>query len=155
MLVPKNVQKMAIWYSTFMIYIYFTYYWLILHIRSIRLCNFDIHSIILCNFIGKELQLPCEEDLSSEVKEIREQFSRCHLDACRARISMCRRRLLKVYRGVFSGTDLVNWLLEVGIVDNREDAVRYGRCLLESRVLQHVDGTHHFYDQNLLYTFNA
>ncbi|XP_011052542.1 PREDICTED: integral membrane protein GPR155 [Acromyrmex echinatior] len=104
---------------------------------------------------GKELQLPCEEALSSEVKEIREQFSRCHLDACRARISMCRRRLLKVYRGVFSGTDLVNWLLEVGIVDNREDAVRYGRCLLESRVLQHVDGTHHFYDQNLLYTFNA
>ncbi|KYN09636.1 hypothetical protein ALC57_18156, partial [Trachymyrmex cornetzi] len=104
---------------------------------------------------GKELQLPCEEALSSEVKEIREQFSRCHLDACRARISMCRRRLLRVYRGVFSGTDLVNWLLEVGIVDNREDAVRYGRCLLESRVLQHVDGTHHFYDQNLLYTFNA
>ncbi|KYN35218.1 hypothetical protein ALC56_10393 [Trachymyrmex septentrionalis] len=104
---------------------------------------------------GKELQLPCEEALSSEVKEIREQFSRCHLDACRARISMCRRRLLRVYRGVFSGTDLVNWLLEVGIVDNREDAVRYGRCLLESRVLQHVDGTRHFYDENLLYTFNA
>ncbi|KYQ58710.1 hypothetical protein ALC60_02358, partial [Trachymyrmex zeteki] len=104
---------------------------------------------------GKELQLPCEEALSPEVKEIREQFSRCHLDACRTRISMCRRRLLRVYRGVFSGTDLVNWLLEVGIVNNREDAVRYGRCLLESRVLQHVNGTHHFYDQNLLYTFNA
>ncbi|XP_011168047.1 integral membrane protein GPR155 [Solenopsis invicta] len=104
---------------------------------------------------GKELQLPCEEALSPEVKEIREQFNRCHLDACRARISMCRRRLLKVYRGVFSGTDLVNWLLEVGIVNSREDAVRYGRCLLESRVLQHVDGTHHFCDQNLLYTFNA
>ncbi|TGZ48314.1 Uncharacterized protein DBV15_08645 [Temnothorax longispinosus] len=104
---------------------------------------------------GRELELPCEEALSPEVKEIREQFSRCHLDACRARISMCRRRLLRVYRGVFSGTDLVNWLLEVGIVNNREDAVQYGRCLLESRVLQHVDGTHHFYDQNLLYTFNA
>lgn len=103
---------------------------------------------------GKELQLPCEEALSPEVKAIREQFNRCHLDACRARISMCRRRLLRVYRGVFSGTDLVNWLLEVGIADNREDAVQYGRCLLESRVLQHVDGTHHFYDQNLLYTFN-
>lgn len=68
---------------------------------------------------------------------------------------MCRRRLLRVYNGVFSGTDLVNWLLEVGIVNSREDAVRYGRCLLESRVLQHIDGTHHFCDQNLLYTFNA
>jgi len=104
---------------------------------------------------GRELQLPREEALSSEVTAIRDQFNRCHLDACRARISMCRRRLLKVYRGVFSGTDLVDWLLEVGIVNNREDAVWYGRCLLESRVLQHVDGTHHFYDKNLLYTFNA
>ncbi|KAH0952724.1 hypothetical protein HN011_009227 [Eciton burchellii] len=88
---------------------------------------------------GRELQLPREEVLSSEVTAIRDQFTRCHLDACRARISMCRRRLLKVYRGVFSGTDLVDWLLEVGIVNNREDAVWYGRCLLESRVLQHVD----------------
>ncbi|EFN74449.1 Integral membrane protein GPR155 [Camponotus floridanus] len=104
---------------------------------------------------GKELELPCEDALSTEVKAIREQFNRCHLEACRARISMCRRRLLKVYKGVFSGSDLVNWLLEVGIVDSREEAVRYGRCLLDSRVLQHVDGTHHFYDQNFLYTFNA
>ncbi|XP_012533910.1 integral membrane protein GPR155 [Monomorium pharaonis] len=104
---------------------------------------------------GKELQLPCEEALTPEARQIREQFNRCHLGACRARISMCRRRLLKVYKGVFLGTDLVNWLLEVGIVNNREDAVQYGRCLLDSRVLQHVDGTQHFHDQNLLYTFNA
>lgn len=104
---------------------------------------------------GKELQLPCEDALSPEVKAVREQFNRSHLEACRARISMCRRRLLKVYKGVFSGSDLVNWLLEVGIVNTREDAVQYGRCLLESRVLQHVDGTHHFCDQNLLYTFNV
>lgn len=104
---------------------------------------------------GRDLQLPREDALSSEARAIRDQFNRCHLDACRARISMCRRRLLRVYRGVFAGTDLVNWLLEAGIVNNREDAVRYGRCLLESRVLQHVDGTHHFYDENLLYTFNA
>ncbi|XP_072752130.1 lysosomal cholesterol signaling protein [Anoplolepis gracilipes] len=104
---------------------------------------------------GKELQLPCEDALSTEVRAIREQFNQCYLEACRARISMCRRRLLKVYKGVFSGSDLVNWLLEVGIVNSREEAVRYGRCLLESRVLQHVDGTHHFNDQNLLYTFNA
>lgn len=104
---------------------------------------------------GKEFQLPCEDALSTEVKAIREQFNLCHLETCRARISMCRRRLLKVYKGVFSGSDLVNWLLEVGIVNSREEAVRYGRCLLESRVLQHVDSTHHFYDQNLLYTFNV
>ncbi|EFN76836.1 Integral membrane protein GPR155, partial [Harpegnathos saltator] len=103
---------------------------------------------------GKELELPCEEALSSEVKEIREEFYRYHLKACQAHISMCRRRMLRVYRKVFTGKDLVNWLLEVGLANSRENAVLYGRCLLESRVLQHVDGTHHFYDQQLLYIFN-
>ncbi|XP_015437374.1 PREDICTED: integral membrane protein GPR155 [Dufourea novaeangliae] len=104
---------------------------------------------------GKELQLPPEDDLSPDVRAIREQFNRCHLVECRARIAICRRRLLKVYKSVFTGTDLVNWLLEAGVAQNRDDAVRYGRCLLESRVLQHIDGTEHFSDQNLLYTFNA
>ncbi|KOC62245.1 Integral membrane protein GPR155 [Habropoda laboriosa] len=104
---------------------------------------------------GKELQLPHEDALSPEVKAIRDQFNRCHLAECRARIAICRRRLLKLYKGVFTGTDLVNWLLEVGIAQNREEAVEYGRSLLESRVLQHIDGTQHFYDQSLLYTFTA
>lgn len=101
------------------------------------------------------LQLPHEDALSPEIRAIREQFNRCHLAECRARITMCRRRLLRVYRGVFSGCDLVDWLLEAGLAQTREEAVHYGRCLLESRVLQHINGTHHFYDQNLLYTFNA
>ncbi|XP_066587563.1 lysosomal cholesterol signaling protein [Prorops nasuta] len=105
--------------------------------------------------IGRELQLPHEEALTPEARAIREQFNRCHLDECRARISICRRRMLKMYRGVFSGCDLVNWLVEAGVVQTREDAVKYGRALLESRVLQHIDGTQHFYDQNLLYTFSA
>lgn len=103
----------------------------------------------------KELQLPPEDALSPEVKAIRDQFNRCYLTECRARIAICRRRLLKVYKGVFTGTDLVNWLLEANIAQTREEAIQYGRNLLESRVLQHIDGTHHFCDQNLLYIFNA
>ncbi|XP_044007276.1 integral membrane protein GPR155 isoform X2 [Aphidius gifuensis] len=103
----------------------------------------------------QKLQLPDEESLSPEVKSIREQFRQCHLRACRDRISMCRRRLLKVYEGAFSGCDLVDWLLEEGIAQTRDEAVRYGRCLLESRVLHHVDDTHHFQDKNILYTFRG
>ena len=103
----------------------------------------------------KELQLPSEDALSPEVKAIRDQFNRSHLSECRARIAICRRRLLKVHRGVFTGTDLVNWLLEAGIAQNRDEAVQYGRSLLESRVLQHIDSTHHFHDQNMLYTFDT
>lgn len=103
----------------------------------------------------QKLQLPDEESLSPEAKVIREQFRQCHLHQCRERISMCRRRLLKVYEGVFAGSDLVDWLLEAGIAQNRDEAVRYGRCLLESRVLHHVDGIHHFQDKNILYTFRG
>ncbi|XP_053981546.1 integral membrane protein GPR155 [Hylaeus volcanicus] len=104
---------------------------------------------------GKELQLPPEDELSIETRAIREQFNRCHLAECRDRIAICRRRLLTVYKGVFTGTDLVNWLLDAGVAQTRDEAVLYGRCLLESRVLQHIDGTRHFCDENLLYTFNA
>ncbi|XP_078047350.1 integral membrane protein GPR155 homolog anchor [Augochlora pura] len=104
---------------------------------------------------GKELQLPHEDELSAEVKMIREQFNRCHLAECRARIAFCRRRMLKMYKGVFTGTDLVNWLLEAGIAQDRNEAVRYGRSLLDSRVVQHIDGTSHFNDENTLYIFNA
>ncbi|PBC32634.1 Integral membrane protein [Apis cerana cerana] len=103
----------------------------------------------------KELQLPPEDALSPEVKAIRDQFNRCYLTECRARIAICHRRLLKVYKGVFTGTDLVNWLLEANIAQTREEAIQYGRNLLESRVLQHINGTHHFCDQNLLYIFNV
>ncbi|CAG5108878.1 Similar to GPR155: Integral membrane protein GPR155 (Homo sapiens) [Cotesia congregata] len=103
----------------------------------------------------QKLQLPDEESLSAETKTIREQFRQCHLHECRQRISNCRRRLLKVYQGVFSGSDLVDWLLEQRLVQNREEAVQYGRCLLESRVLHHVDGTHHFHDKNILYSFRG
>lgn len=106
-------------------------------------------------FAGKELQLPPEDELSLEVKAIRDQFNRCHLDECRARIAICRRRLLRVYKGAFTGTDLVDWLLESNVARTRDEAVRYGRSLLESRVLQHIDGTQHFLDQSILYTFNA
>lgn len=105
--------------------------------------------------IGKELQLPSEDALTPEVKAIRDQFNRCHLAECRARIAICRRRLLKVYKGVFTGTDLVNWLLDANVAQTRDEAIHYGRSLLESRVLQHIDGSYHFYDQNLLYTFNG
>lgn len=101
------------------------------------------------------MKLPDEDSLSTEARFIRDQFKQCHLTECRNRIAMCRRRLLKVYKGAFSGSDLIDWLIEAGVAQNREDAVRYGRCLVDSRVLNHIDGTQHFQDGSLLYTFRA
>lgn len=62
---------------------------------------------------------------------------------------------MRTYDRAFTGCDLVNWLIEAGVVTNREDAIQYGRCLVESRVMNHVDGTQHFQDRNFLYTFGA
>ncbi|XP_043268261.1 integral membrane protein GPR155 [Venturia canescens] len=104
---------------------------------------------------AREFKLPDEDSLSIEARFIRDQFKQCHLTECRNRIAMCRRRLLKVYQGAFTGCDLVDWLIEAGIAQSREEAVRYGRCLLESRVVHHIDGNQHFQDKNWLYTFNA
>lgn len=122
--------------------------------------HFIAHISILISFsilitLEKELQLPDENSLSSEAKAFREQFKRCYLAKCRARIGACRRNLLRTYNGAFTGSDLVDWLLEAGVAKDRDEAIYYGRCLLDSRVLNHVDGTQHFHDRNLLYTFSA
>lgn len=102
-----------------------------------------------------QLELPHEDALSDETREIRDQFKRCHLANCRSSIAVCRRRLLRVYKQVFTGSDFVNWTIETGLANSREQAVQYGKRLLESRVLFHVDGTQHFSDHNFLYSFDA
>lgn len=60
---------------------------------------------------------------------------------------------LKIYKNVFSGHKLVDWLIEVGLARDRVEAVNYARHLIEGRVLRHINSVYHFYDRNLLYTF--
>lgn len=60
---------------------------------------------------------------------------------------------LKVYKNVFSGEQLVTWLIEVGLARDRIEAVNYARHLVEGKVLKHINGVYHFYDRNLLYCF--
>ena len=47
----------------------------------------------------------------------------------------------------------MEWLLLVGLAQDRTDAVKYGRRLLQGGVMRHVDQLHHFHDQPLFYTF--
>ena len=54
---------------------------------------------------------------------------------------------------MFSGKDMVDWLIERGIVNNREDAVQYGQSLLLGRVIAHVQGEHYFHDFPYFYEF--
>lgn len=60
---------------------------------------------------------------------------------------------IQVYKKVFYGTTLVDWLIEVGLARDRIDGVGYGKALVDGRVLRHINNVHHFHDKTLLYTF--
>ncbi|KAG8225069.1 hypothetical protein J437_LFUL000048 [Ladona fulva] len=57
--------------------------------------------------------------------------------------------------GSFKGTDLVTWLVEVGLAHDRAEGIRYGRHLLDGAVIRHVAGRYHFHDRPLLYHFSC
>ena len=53
----------------------------------------------------------------------------------------------------FFGSDLVDWLLEVGLVADRITAVYYGNSLLRGRVIRHSQNRYYFRDSKLTYEF--
>ena len=56
---------------------------------------------------------------------------------------------LKLFRQVFTGQELVDWLLRRGLAADRTEAVKYGRRLVEGRVVRHLRQQHHFHDRGL------
>ncbi len=63
------------------------------------------------------------------------------------------RFLLRTYDTVFSGVDLVDWLVRKGVVKDREAGVQYGESLLVGRVVAHVSNEHYFHDEPYFYRF--
>ena len=58
---------------------------------------------------------------------------------------------LRVYENVFTGTELVDWLLTKQLVNSREDAVNYGDILLQGQIIEHAFQEHNFHDENYFY----
>ncbi|KAH7949987.1 hypothetical protein HPB49_018069 [Dermacentor silvarum] len=100
------------------------------------------------------LMLPKLEDLSPEARQICTQFHVYHRDSCITDI--CHSRPgpggTELHLA-FMGRDLVDWLIAVGLCQDRVQATRYGKWLLEGRVIAHVTGRHHFCDELYTYTF--
>lgn len=78
-------------------------------------------------------------------------FRTQHLKHARDELPSDRRVFLTRYENVFSGTDLVDWLLINGLCQTRAEAVDYGRSLIMGRVIYHVDFAHDFADQSGYY----
>lgn len=98
--------------------------------------------------------LPREEDLPSETRQICIQFRAYHYASCIADIAAQRQGLDGTMIGsAFFGCELVDWLMAVGLCQDRMQATRYGRRLLEGRVIRHATGRQHFQDEPYTYIF--
>lgn len=104
-------------------------------------------------FGANTLTLPAWDELSPETKHVCDQFVTHHLNNCKSAIAVDRRWRFTTYRHVFTGTQFIDWLIDVGLARDRVEAVNYGRHLIEGKVLKHINGVYHFYDRNLLYSF--
>ena len=82
---------------------------------------------------GQEsLVLPPWEDVNEDTKAVCQQFLKHHIPHCMNSIlkDIRIRRFGPIQSGVFFGSDLVDWLLEVGLTHSRQEAVQYGRHLI-------------------------
>ncbi|TRY74981.1 hypothetical protein TCAL_12136 [Tigriopus californicus] len=100
------------------------------------------------------LVLPDWEDLDRTTKLYCQQFLRYHIEKCMESLLRDVRVRLTTYQAVFRGQELVDWLMEVGLSRDRNDALIYGRHLLKGRVIRHVEDHLDFYDDVFLYSFH-
>ena len=54
---------------------------------------------------------------------------------------------------MFVGSELVDWLMEMGLANDRAEGVEFGQRLLLGQVIEHVHREHHFHDLPYLYKF--
>lgn len=104
---------------------------------------------ILDVFFCRGVDLPAFCELSVEVKQQCEQFRIYHMDICASDICPD----VDVESVVFSGQQMCDWLCLVGLARTRDDAVSYGRALLEGRTIAHVANAKHFEDDVHMYRF--
>ncbi|KAG0426082.1 hypothetical protein HPB47_026792 [Ixodes persulcatus] len=91
---------------------------------------------------------------TGETRQISVQFRMYHYASCVADITAPRRGLDgTVFQLAFVGRELVDWLIAVGLCQDRTQALRYGKRLLDGRVIRHAVGRRHFQDEQYTYVF--
>nr|XP_042131397.1 integral membrane protein GPR155 isoform X2 [Peromyscus maniculatus bairdii] len=127
---------------------------------SFGIFGLDKHLIILpfkrrLEFLwnNKETAENRDSPVSEEIKMTCQQFVHYHRDLCIRNIVRERRCGAKTSAGTFCGSDLVNWLIEVGLASDRGEAVIYGDRLVQGGVIQHITNDYEFRDEYLFYRF--
>jgi hypothetical protein len=94
-----------------------------------------------------------ESELPEETVEICEKFERQYKEVCAKSIEKNQRFHYTFYVNVFSGSDLIDWMISKKLVKNRLHGEFLGRKLLEGHLIHHVSFKRDFYDGFHLYKF--
>jgi predicted permease len=97
--------------------------------------------------------LPDQDQLGGATINLCNIFKNRYLSSCKEDIVSNKRYYFQVYNSVFSGSEFVDWMLDKGLADTRDDAVSYGQTLMNGRILAHVKCEHNFHDENYYYEF--
>ncbi|XP_064478994.1 lysosomal cholesterol signaling protein-like [Ornithodoros turicata] len=89
---------------------------------------------------------------SALTKQTCNQFLRYHYRQCVAEIASPSTGINGMS---FRGSDLVDWLLNVGLCQDRIQGERYGEQLLEGKVIRHIASRQHFVDGRYIYIFQT
>uniref|UniRef100_A0A3B4FMV3 G protein-coupled receptor 155a n=1 Tax=Pundamilia nyererei TaxID=303518 RepID=A0A3B4FMV3_9CICH len=109
-------------------------------------------SLLYSLWYGKQEEQP-QSDLSEEIGMTCTQFTKYHKQQCFHDIVKKRRCGKKTMVDCFLGCELVEWLLQVGLAQDRGEAVLYGMQLQQGGVLQHIKQEYSFQDSPLYYRF--
>lgn len=101
----------------------------------------------------KKVHVSKLQDLPHNTRNTCVKFLKFHRDTCAKDIVSSRSRGVHSYTAAFTGRNLIDWLLEVGLCQDRGEGLTYGRHLLTGGVIEHVHQDHHFYDLPYLYHF--
>uniref|UniRef100_A0A8C4Z0N6 G protein-coupled receptor 155 n=1 Tax=Gadus morhua TaxID=8049 RepID=A0A8C4Z0N6_GADMO len=126
---------------------------------SFGLFGLDKHLIIL-PFKKRYIKLPSRKrevrvpsELPVDVQMTCLQFVKYHKDQCSQDIVKKKRCGERTATHTFLGSDLVAWLQQTGLAQDRGEATLYGARLQQGGVLQHLRQEHDFQDSNFYYRF--
>uniref|UniRef100_A0A4W6E6Z6 G protein-coupled receptor 155 n=1 Tax=Lates calcarifer TaxID=8187 RepID=A0A4W6E6Z6_LATCA len=127
---------------------------------SFALFGLDKHLIILPFkkrlynlWYGKKQEEQLENELPEDIRMTCTQFTKYHKDQCFHDIVKRRRCGKRTMVDCFLGCELVEWLQQVGLAQDRGEAVLYGMRLQQGGVLQHIKQEYGFQDSRLYYRF--
>ncbi|XP_008297042.1 integral membrane protein GPR155 [Stegastes partitus] len=127
---------------------------------SFALFGLDKHLILLpfkkrlySLWYGKKQEEQPQMDLPEDIRMTCTQFTRYHKQQCFHDIVKKRRCGKQTVVDCFLGCELVEWLQQVGLAQDRGEAALYGTRLQQGGVLQHIKDEYSFQDSPLYYRF--